>query len=229
MEMPSTPGITQSNDNLVKRAWHEKIEENDTYLQNLKCSEYEKKRFVQIQENVRIMKEIGLESNISKPCNVIKNSKHHITKRKKRIDLIRNEKPVLRSSRRIRGDPPLKQNERSITKVADGNGAVICEKLMTCEDYWKAKGVKPLLLNNSGTYNGWVEEGVRRRCRIEGNATDAWNANGGGKFTYKNPGGKNSKVGTSIKEVARKLLRKNPNMYFYRITEPGVGTFICRV
>lgn len=80
----------------------------------------------------------------------------------------------------------------------------------------------PEFINKEGKYKSWVEEGVRERCRIGANATEAWESNGGGKFSYKNPTGKGKKSGP-IKEVARKLLRKNPNMYFYRIPEPGVG------
>ncbi|KAI8320802.1 hypothetical protein GQ54DRAFT_249297, partial [Martensiomyces pterosporus] len=82
----------------------------------------------------------------------------------------------------------------------------------------------------TGHYSGWVEEGVMRRLGIKPNATEAWESEGGGKFSFKDPLGTGKKVTrrslpagqSAAKFVASKLLKKNPNAYFYRHTEPGV-------
>ncbi|KAJ2120501.1 hypothetical protein IW147_005032 [Coemansia sp. RSA 720] len=82
----------------------------------------------------------------------------------------------------------------------------------------------------NGHYTGWVEPAVQERLGLESNSTAAWESQGGGKFSFKDPLGTGKRItkksvpsGQSVaKYVASKLLKKNPNAYFYRHTEPGV-------
>ncbi|PIA14112.1 hypothetical protein COEREDRAFT_35664, partial [Coemansia reversa NRRL 1564] len=82
----------------------------------------------------------------------------------------------------------------------------------------------------TGHYSGWVEPETMARLGLRSNAAEAWESQGGGKFTFKDPLGTGKRLtkravpsGQSIaKYVASKLLKKNPNAYFYRHTEPGV-------
>ncbi|KAK4537620.1 hypothetical protein CDCA_CDCA13G3645 [Cyanidium caldarium] len=75
-----------------------------------------------------------------------------------------------------------------------------------------------------GHFRGWVKPEVCARWGIAGNARDAWEQNGGGRFSIRNPLGHAKTAARrtlpSAKEVARASLRKNPNAYFYRHNEP---------
>ena len=69
---------------------------------------------------------------------------------------------------------------------------------------------------------------------LEASAEAAWSTNGGGAFSFKNPTGAAAGKGRRVPKsqlpagwsearyFALKMFRKNPNMYFYRLTEPGV-------
>mgnify|MGYP001128864873 CR=1 FL=1 len=89
-------------------------------------------------------------------------------------------------------------------------------------------------------FGGWINPEVCARLGIASNAAEAWETNGGGKFSFANPlgtpegqgekkpkGGKRSLAGapsgwSEARYVSSMLLRKNPNAFFYRHTEPGV-------
>ena len=85
---------------------------------------------------------------------------------------------------------------------------------------------------------GWINPTVQDAHGLEASAAAAWEANGGGTFSFRNPLGaadasrtpspKRSKVAgapsgwSEARYTAFRLFRKNPNAYFYRHTEPGV-------
>jgi len=96
---------------------------------------------------------------------------------------------------------------------------------------------------------GWLNPEVQQKYGLEASAEAAWQAHGGGTYSFKNPlgtlegdgsdgsngrGGGAKKGGrrtaraearpgwSSAREMASKLFRKNPNAYFYRLLEPGV-------
>jgi hypothetical protein len=84
----------------------------------------------------------------------------------------------------------------------------------------------PEPLRVDGHYRGWVNPEVAARWSIASNAAEAWNSNGGGRFSVRNPlgttkGTSSTRVTLSAKENARRSLQKNPNAYFYRHNEPG--------
>ncbi|KAJ2401802.1 hypothetical protein GGI23_001155 [Coemansia sp. RSA 2559] len=133
-----------------------------------------------------------------------------------------------RRSKRLRGESaePTTAAEERVVETGD-----VSEFLATGDAYF-AKEALASAVRVTGHYSGWVEAGVMERLGIQGNATDAWESEGGGKFSFKDPLGTGKPLrkqrgmaptGQSVaKYVASKLLKKNPNAYFYRHTEPGV-------
>lgn len=72
---------------------------------------------------------------------------------------------------------------------------------------------------------GWLNPILIAKHGFESSASEAWDRNGGGKFSFKDPlGTGNVAKGAkpSAKVVAQMLFRKNPNAYFYRHNEPEV-------
>ncbi|KAG0332020.1 hypothetical protein BG000_010405 [Podila horticola] len=92
-----------------------------------------------------------------------------------------------------------------------------------------------------GHYKGWIHPEVLARYGFEKSAQDAWQANGGGTFSFKDPlgdmNGDGAVAGTSLagshskskskrpkhdaRMVSKAMFKKNPNAYFYRHNEPG--------
>ncbi|KAF9165760.1 hypothetical protein BGX21_001441 [Mortierella sp. AD011] len=83
-----------------------------------------------------------------------------------------------------------------------------------------------------GHYKGWLNSGVMERYGFEKSAQEAWEANGGGAFSFKDPLGLNDEASSSrlkpskrpkydAKLVAKAMFKKNPNAFFYRHNEPG--------
>ncbi|KAJ1810922.1 hypothetical protein LPJ75_004157 [Coemansia sp. RSA 2598] len=129
-----------------------------------------------------------------------------------------------RRSKRLRGENA-SEEVTEIEKAAVETGD-FSDLLQTGEEKF---GTTADAIKVTGHYSGWVEPGVMDRLGIRSNAAEAWESEGGGKFSFKDPLGTGKKVskrmagGQSVaKYVASKLLRKNPNSYFYRHTEPGV-------
>ncbi|KAJ2872641.1 hypothetical protein GGH93_003862 [Coemansia aciculifera] len=131
-----------------------------------------------------------------------------------------------RRSKRLRGETaePVTEVEERVIEGGD-----VSELLLGAESHFASEVVSQAI-KVEGHYRGWVESGVMERLDIQGNATEAWESEGGGKFSFKDPLGTGKKVtkksvpsGQSVaKFVASKLLKKNPNAYFYRHTEPGI-------
>jgi hypothetical protein len=76
----------------------------------------------------------------------------------------------------------------------------------------------------TGHFTGWVSDEARDALGLAASAEEAWNSNhadlGGGvvKTAYRTP------KGESAKEFARKMMKKNPNAFFYRHNLPGEET-----
>ena len=68
-----------------------------------------------------------------------------------------------------------------------------------------------------GHFRGWVEPNLVKSLGLASSAGEAWEAHGGGSFAKAGKAGK----GENAKEFARKMIRKNPNCYFYRHNAPG--------
>ncbi|KAJ1661597.1 hypothetical protein GGF38_003545 [Coemansia sp. RSA 25] len=131
-----------------------------------------------------------------------------------------------RRSKRLRGESaePTTEIEERVVETGD-----ISELLLGAESHFATEVISQAI-KVEGHYRGWVEQGVMERLGIQGNATEAWESEGGGKFSFKDPLGTGKKLskksvptGQSVaKFVASKLLKKNPNAFFYRHTEPGI-------
>ncbi|KAI8335844.1 hypothetical protein BC941DRAFT_429558 [Chlamydoabsidia padenii] len=161
---------------------------------------------------------------------------------KTRAPTAKRKQPVVRKQRkssRLRGieAPPIEldaddrvdqtkqqddddNGENSETEVWDG-------KLLTADAYFD-KDIREKAIRTDGKYKGWVNPELIQKYQLEQSAQDAWEKNGGGKFSYKDPLGDGSKRKTggtgrnSAKAIAQMMFKKNPNMYFYRHNEPGV-------
>ncbi|KAJ1723600.1 hypothetical protein LPJ61_005811, partial [Coemansia biformis] len=131
-----------------------------------------------------------------------------------------------RRSKRLRGEvaEPATKAEEQLVETGDVSGL-----LAPAEEYF-AESVVTSAIRVTGHYGGWVEPGVMERLGLKGSAAEAWESQGGGKFSFADPLGTGKKVhrrsvpgGQSVaKYVASRMLKKNPNAYFYRHTEPGV-------
>ncbi|KAG0278985.1 hypothetical protein BGZ95_002610 [Linnemannia exigua] len=100
-------------------------------------------------------------------------------------------------------------------------------------DLFFDKATRERAIRVDGHYHGWLDPGVVERYGFERNAKDAWEANGGGSFSFKAPlGAQADAAGTTrsktskrpkheAKMIAKGLFKKNPNAFFYRHNEPG--------
>ncbi|KAJ2345700.1 hypothetical protein GGF43_005156, partial [Coemansia sp. RSA 2618] len=210
-------------------------------------SEYEKQRL----ENIRQNRELLVSLNLVGDDSAIASSESASTKR--RIVVKNKAKPrgtqdtdtnnnnddgewagpkrrvaaqPSRRSKRLRGESaePTTAAEEQFIETGDVSGV-----LAEAESHFTT-AVLETSIRVDGHFTGWVEPSVRERLSLEANSTAAWESQGGGKFSFKDPLGTGKRVskravpsGQSVaKYVASKLLKKNPNAYFYRHTEPGV-------
>jgi hypothetical protein len=99
-------------------------------------------------------------------------------------------------------------------------------------DLFFDKETREKAIRVDGCYKGWINSEVMKRHGFEKSAQEAWEANGGGAFSFKDPLGTSEEAGTSrskssrrprydAKLVSKALFKKNPNAYFYRHNEPG--------
>lgn len=99
-------------------------------------------------------------------------------------------------------------------------------------DLFFDKETREKAIRVDGSYKGWINSEVMERHGFEKSAQEAWEANGGGTFSFKDPLGTSGEAGTSkskssrrprydAKMVSKALFKKNPNAYFYRHNEPG--------
>jgi hypothetical protein len=96
------------------------------------------------------------------------------------------------------------------------------------QDYFSPETLEKAIYVD-GHYKGWLNPEVVEKYGLESNAREAWEKNGGGSFSYKNPKGdkvtgsgssKGVKGWSSARVISAQLFRKNPNAYFYRHNEP---------
>lgn len=100
-------------------------------------------------------------------------------------------------------------------------------------DLFFDKATRERAIRVDGHYHGWLDPGVVERYGFEKSAKDAWEANGGGSFSFKDPLGvqpdfpltsrskSTKRPKHEAKMVAKGLFKKNPNAFFYRHNEPG--------
>ncbi|KAJ1919128.1 hypothetical protein H4219_002177 [Mycoemilia scoparia] len=224
---------------------------------NEPISEYEKRRQENIQRNQEMLKVldlVGANPHITTQSDEVSESSSglldvpkvepKVVKRKlknegsaKPAKRKRVEIPAIpiatRTSRRLRGEkadlvvPAISEDSASESfpdpELLSNSGLMSAEEFFTKEIYEKAIKV-------TGHYTGWINPELVDKYGLESSAKDAWEKNGGGKFSFKDPLGigkiKKSSIPAGWSEakfVSSKLFKKNPNSYFYRNLEPGVA------
>ncbi|KAF9970642.1 hypothetical protein BGZ73_006623 [Actinomortierella ambigua] len=146
--------------------------------------------------------------------------------------------PVIpaRTSNRLRGLKPASDDESTPTSTsttakslknenadAEDDDENIDQSTLMAADLFFDEETRKKAIRVDGHYNGWINEDVMERYGFEKNAMEAWEANGGGTFTYKDPSGSGSGRSKKFnaKDFAKAMFKKNPNAYFYRHNEPG--------
>ncbi|KAK3271210.1 hypothetical protein CYMTET_20430 [Cymbomonas tetramitiformis] len=186
-------------------------------------TEYEKQRLENIEKNKKMLQALGVNNtiqNIQTACSVAKvpdevlMQKSRSKPRASKADFSKVAEHS-RRSKRLRGGEVekgegIENHELGVVQAGEESE----NTLLTLDEYFAQKGVEPGPWVD-GHFNGWVEDGVRVRCGIAASKSAAWDQNGGGQFSRKLP------AGVTAKDMARKMLHKNPNQYFYRLTEPN--------
>ncbi|KAJ2451789.1 hypothetical protein EV183_003385 [Coemansia sp. RSA 2336] len=204
-----------------------------------RVSEYEKQRLENIRQNREMLMSLNLIGDSPMHTSEASSKRKITVKSKPRTrrsnaqgsdeewsGIKRRTDQPARRSKRLRGESaePTTAAEDQVVETGDVSGV-----LADAESHFPSTTLESAVRVN-GHYSGWVEPGVQERLQLESNATAAWESQGGGKFSFKDPLGTGKRVskravpgGQSVaKYVASKLLKKNPNAYFYRHTEPGV-------
>ncbi|KAJ3281392.1 hypothetical protein HK104_011496 [Borealophlyctis nickersoniae] len=205
---------------------------------------YEQERLETIRRNNEKLKELGLvrvvprrEPTASLPSHSTPADARPLKRRRappKRTDPI-----PTRKSRRINKDAV--ESDHADVGSASGGGdgeaednehaleAVDMNTLVCFDDYFGPE-VAAKAVRVDGQYRGWLAPQLMERYGFEASAAEAWEANGGGTFSFKNPLGEmKSAAGlkkpagwSNAKWTSYLLLRKNPNAHFYRHTEEAV-------
>ncbi|KAF7727790.1 hypothetical protein EC973_007021 [Apophysomyces ossiformis] len=139
--------------------------------------------------------------------------------------------PPVRKSSRLQGiEPPAieidaensleipkPQSEQLVEELWDG-------KLLKADEYFD-EAIRQKAIRTDGNFRGWINPELIEKHQFALSAAEAWEQNGGGKFSYKDPSGTGKKKTggrSSAKVISQAMFKKNPNMYFYRHNEPGV-------
>ncbi|CAO3587663.1 unnamed protein product [Absidia cylindrospora] len=215
-----------------------------------KLTAYEEQRLKNIERNCQLLADFDIDkarsdlldtsSTPSTPTPTAvkqRNTKSPISKRKQPV--VQRKR---RQSSRLRGieAPPIEVNEdehiepskNEQSNLDNDDGDDVDEelwdgKLIKADDYFD-KATRDNAVRTDGKFTGWVNADLIEKYQFEMSAQEAWEKNGGGKFSYKDPLGNGTKRKTggtgrnSAKAIAHMMFKKNPNMYFYRHNEPGV-------
>ncbi|ORX47882.1 hypothetical protein BCR36DRAFT_413408 [Piromyces finnis] len=192
-------------------------------------NEYERKRLENIRKNQEKLKELNLlsASLLFKDLTEKEKIKKKKTYKKRNIAEV---KPAFKRITRNQAkklqtnvENKIEENEENETDSENDNQLLSADEYLTEEIRKKAIIV-------DGHFKGWINPALIEKYHFEKSAKEAWENNGGGKYSRNNPLGEyKEKVKTvkpknwsSAKFVASKLFQKNPNAYFYRHLEPGL-------
>ncbi|ORX82778.1 hypothetical protein BCR32DRAFT_326702 [Anaeromyces robustus] len=195
-------------------------------------NEYEKQRLENIRRNQEKLKELNLlsASLLFEDLSKEKNKKRKRTYEKKKTKevkpvykrITRNQAKLLNIN--VNNKEEVMKQDVKIKKEIEEEG-----KLIPAEEYFPEE-VKNKAIIVDGHFNGWINPELIEKYHFEKSAKEAWDNNGGGKYSHKNPLGEFKETIKSVKPrnwsaakyVASKLFQKNPNAYFYRHLEPGL-------
>lgn len=85
-----------------------------------------------------------------------------------------------------RGSVNIEQDDPRLQELIDEG------RLLTAEEYF-SKEIKDKAIIVTGHFHGWVNPDVMKRHGIESSATEAWEKNGGGTYSYLDPTGSGNK------------------------------------
>ncbi|KAI9497201.1 hypothetical protein BDB00DRAFT_805401 [Zychaea mexicana] len=209
-------------------------------------NDYEIERQKNIERNRELLAQFNLVEARSAlqqaaPASVKKDTENIPVKTEKRIrkPTKKQADPLpARKSSRLRGiEPPKIQinagesvqgSEEDIEALITTEDELLEGKLLEADEYFDGK-VRQNAYRTDGHYTSWINPELMAKHGFENNAADAWEKNGGGTFSYKDPLGTGKKKGGSrvnAKVVAKLMFKKNPNAYFYRHTEPDVEQWV---
>jgi len=194
-------------------------------------NEYERQRLENIRRNQEKLKELNLlsASSIFKDLTKTKKLRKKYEKKKYLKDLKSSSKRITRNQAKILHIDV--DDKKEVEKIDENKENIFEEdnKLVPAEEYFPEEIRKKAIIVD-GHFNGWINPELMEKYHFEKSAKEAWDKNGGGKYSHKNPLGEFKEVAkaakprnwSSAKFIASKLFQKNPNAYFYRHLEPGL-------
>ncbi|KAI7819704.1 hypothetical protein BC939DRAFT_251022 [Gamsiella multidivaricata] len=138
----------------------------------------------------------------------------------------------------LQGEERAARNDRSRSRgsEADGNAdgdsdSEIDRINLMSGDLYFDKETREKAIRVDGHYKGWLHPDLIEKYGFEKTSEEAWEANGGGSFSFGDPLGqteqssafrsKFKKPKHDAKMVSKASFKKNPNAFFYRHNEPG--------
>ncbi|KAJ3121924.1 hypothetical protein HK098_003276 [Nowakowskiella sp. JEL0407] len=195
-------------------------------------TEYEKQRMENIERNKKVLQELGLVSQQNIDSSEINSPKPATPKKKKSKSITLKDdspRPTVYRTRSSRRNEAGEEEENKNDEKTDENKKKEdpeSEYLLTADEYFEDK-IKAKAVRVDGNFKGWLNPTIKEEFGIADSAAEAWDSNGGGQFSYKNPlgdlkvAGTKPKTWSSAKFASSQMLHKNPNQYFYRHTAPG--------
>ncbi|KAG0238567.1 hypothetical protein BGW42_004329 [Actinomortierella wolfii] len=187
-----------------------------------KLSEYERMRLENIRKNEEMLLALQLPTMSMKI--------QADTMEGKQVDSLDEPKKFAPMAGKLRGLKPAavdENTEPTATRSSSNEDAdeeddenIDRSTLMAADVYFDEETRKKAI-RVDGHYKGWINKDVMERYGFEKSAAEAWEANGGGTFSFRDPAGAGRSKKFNAKEFAKAMFKKNPNAYFYRHNEPG--------
>ncbi|KAK9828638.1 hypothetical protein WJX72_001241 [[Myrmecia] bisecta] len=206
-------------------------------------NEYERMRQARIERNTAMLKQLGVQrmaqqmqataqqagGAVSSPQDQEAQEQRRKEKaeaRRQRAAEAAAQMTATRRSHRLGGEgagtgDAAASDQAISTSNADPERA----ELLELEEFFKWKGQEVEGFQVDGHYHGWVNPAICEKYALAANSEQAWEQNGGGKFTFKIdksaiPASLKSKGWSDARAFSATQLQKNPNTYFYRHVAP---------
>ncbi|KAK9808530.1 hypothetical protein WJX73_005273 [Symbiochloris irregularis] len=207
---PSTPAEAEQNE--YERQREERIKRNQDMLRALNIA--------QLAQNLQTA--CMAEAVTARPACVRRPQPHKAL-------LVKRETKSLEPTRKSARQGGREAGAEAANARLTENFAELDEHAATLsqEDYLKEAGIDTddNTIRSDGHFHGWVCPEICARYGVAGNAAEAWEQNGGGKFTFKIdrsaiPASLKSRGWSDARAFSSTQLQKNPNTFFYRHTAP---------
>ncbi|KAI8075696.1 hypothetical protein BDF21DRAFT_423496 [Thamnidium elegans] len=163
---------------------------------------YEQERLKNIELNKQLIEQLGISSLST--ARQVSTDVPNVVKKKKYTAKPKKEPAVLtrRKSSRLRGEKALAieiDKENNIELLGDDvkDDPRLLElidegRLLTAQEYF-SKEIRDTAIIVDGHFQGWVNPEIIKRHGIETSASEAWEKNGGGTYSYLDPTGSGNK------------------------------------